>query len=168
MADEKEVGFKVTDRRKFNPDGTPRSDSVDEPQTGLAAEPGPSQTSATILEFPGDSGRKNETASEVHKPSTASAPSDWSAGVPRSPGMPEPSFENLINMLAVEAVMHLGLIENPGGGRSVDLGAARHMIDMLGMLEEKTRGNLDPAEAELMDGVLADLRMQFVAVSRAK
>src|SRR5262249_8802373 len=57
----------------------------------------------------------------------------------------EPSFVNLVNMLAMEAALHLGLIENPmGGGRSIDLESARHMIDMLGMLQRKTRGNLIP------------------------
>jgi hypothetical protein len=65
--------------------------------------------------------------------------------------------------------MHLGLIENPmGGGRSVDLESARHVIDMLGMLQQKTRGNLTPEETGLINDVVADLRMQFVAVSRGR
>jgi uncharacterized protein DUF1844 len=169
MADEKDVGFKITDRRKFNPDGTPRSEGVDEPTTAPATAAEPSEANARVLEFPGETGKKKEKAGGAERPPTAAAQSaDWSAGLPPQHGMPEPSFENLINMLAVEAVMHLGLIENPAGGHSVDLAAARHMIDMLGMLEVKTRGNLDNSEAELMEGVLADLRMQFVAVSRAR
>ena len=166
MAEEKEVGFKVTDRRKFNPDGTPRADGgqepVIEPAGAESSEPG-----ARVLEFPGDQGRKKEKAGESEPPVQAQ-PADWSSGAPQPHGIPEASFENLINMLAVEAVMHLGLIENPAGERSVDLGAARHMIDMLGMLEEKTRGNLNQMEVELVEGVLSDLRMQFVSVSRSK
>jgi hypothetical protein len=69
-------------------------------------------------------------------------------------------------MLGVEAAMHLGLIEaGPGEDRTVDLDAARHVIDLLGILQEKTRGNLTPEENTLLDNMLADLRMQFVAAS---
>jgi len=88
------------------------------------------------------------------------------SGTP-NPAMPQPSFLSLLNMLGVEAAMHLGLMEMQDGQRTpVDLEAARHMIDMLGMLKEKTQGNLTPDEDALMENVLADLRMQFVALSR--
>src|SRR5262249_2994910 len=76
-------------------------------------------------------------------------------------------FFNLLNMLAVEAAMHLGLMEMEPGVRSpVDLESARQIIDMLGMVEEKTRGNLTNEEETLLEQVLVDLRMQFVALSR--
>ena len=169
MPDEKDVGFKVTDRRKFNPDGTPRVEGAEEAQETTTPELEPVEPTARVLEFPGEPGKKKEQQDEpVRAGAGESAPVDWSAGGPRSHDMPEPTLENLINMLAVEAIMHLGLIENPAGERSVDLGAARHVIDLLGMLEQKTRGNLRTEEADLIDGVLADLRMQFVAVSRTK
>ena len=61
----------------------------------------------------------------------------------------------------------LGMAQTPDGNRTpVDLEAARHWIDMLGMLEEKTRGHLTDEEASVLENVLAYLRMQFVAASR--
>ena len=65
--------------------------------------------------------------------------------------------------------MHLGLIETPGEEPPPpDLEAARHLIDTLGMLQAKTRGNLTADEDRLLDNILADLRMQFVAISRGR
>jgi hypothetical protein len=72
-------------------------------------------------------------------------------------------------MLGVEAAMHLGLIQSATGEKPpVDLEAARHMIDLLGVLYEKTRGNLSVEEDSLLDNMLADLRMQFVASARGR
>jgi hypothetical protein len=72
-------------------------------------------------------------------------------------------------MLAVEAAMHLGLLRNPGEEPPpVDLESGRHLIDMLGMLQTKTRGNLTAEEENLLENVLADLRMQFVAISKRR
>lgn len=72
-------------------------------------------------------------------------------------------------MLAVEAAMHLGLIQNPGEeAPPADLEAARHLVDMLAMLQTKTRGNLTAEEDNLLENILADLRMQFVAISKGR
>jgi hypothetical protein len=72
-------------------------------------------------------------------------------------------------MLAVEAAMHLGLIQSPGEeAPPPDFEAARHLIDMLGMLQAKTRGNLTGEEDSLLENILADLRMQFVAISKRR
>ena len=88
---------------------------------------------------------------------------------PSSSQLPEASFLSLVNMLGVEAAMHLGLIQTPGEEQPpVDLESARHLIDMLGMLHTKTRGNLSPEEDSLLENALADLRMQFVAISRRR
>lgn len=83
--------------------------------------------------------------------------------------LPEASFLNFSNMLAVEAAMHLGLIQNPGEeSPHIDLESGRHLIDMLGMLQTKTRGNLTAEEDNLLENILADLRMQFVAISKRR
>ena len=81
--------------------------------------------------------------------------------------LPEASFLALADMLAGEAAMCLGLAQAPDGSKlPVDLETARHMIDMLGMLEQKTKGNLTAEEDNVLENVLAYLRMQFVALSR--
>jgi hypothetical protein len=72
-------------------------------------------------------------------------------------------------MFAAEAAMNLGMAQTPDGGRTpVDFEAARHWIDMLGMLDQKTQGNLTDEEASVLENVLAYLRMQFVAASRKR
>ena len=199
MAEEKDTNFKITDRRKFNPDGTPR-DQVDEPveiqadkaaqtvdgepepeerapEPPKAAEPSNSGESAKVVSFPTEAERKREQSPQAaeerrasqNRPVTAAeqAYSQTTGGQPR--GLPEATFLSLINMLAVEAAMHLGLIETPGEASPVvDLEAARHMVDMLGVLEQKTQGNLSPDEEKLLENILADLRMQYVALSRRR
>ena len=189
MADEKETGFKVSDRRMFNPDGSPRQPDPDpekektEPLESQSAKEKPA-SSDNVVSFPGAPESKRSQTGQVELAGTTGSSShqappntsqplrdagSQSAQAPEADGSLEAYFASLVNMLGVEAAMHLGLIESPmGGGRSVDLESAHHMIDMLGMLQQKTRGNLTPQEAGLLDDVLADLRMQFVAVSRGR
>ena len=63
--------------------------------------------------------------------------------------------------------MHLGEVERPGTGTTEkSLPMAKHSIDILSMLEQKTRGNLDPAEAQLLENLLFDLRLRYVEASR--
>lgn len=70
--------------------------------------------------------------------------------------------------LASNAAASLGMMPHPVSGETgVDLQTAKHWIDVLGMLEEKTRGNLDPQEAQVLEGLLADLRMQYVSLTGA-
>ena len=66
--------------------------------------------------------------------------------------------------LASNAAASLGMMPHPVTGETgVDLKTAKHWIDVLGMLEQKTRGNLDPQEAQVLESLLADLRMQYVS-----
>jgi hypothetical protein len=59
--------------------------------------------------------------------------------------------------------MNLGELERPGaGGAAKDLPMAKHTIDILAMLQEKTRGNVTPDEAKLLESLLYDLRLRFV------
>ena len=69
--------------------------------------------------------------------------------------------------LSTQALMYLGEIPNPVTAKAeIDLAAVRELIDIISMLQEKTRGNLDPAEARLFEKVLYDLRMRFVEKAR--
>ncbi|MEK6410173.1 MAG: DUF1844 domain-containing protein [Acidobacteriota bacterium] len=207
MAEREETGFKVTDRRKYNPDGSPR-DSAEPGAPGVeeaeAPAPLPEQPAGNVVSFPVEGAKKQPqagaspqaaaAASESSATSPASTKAPIAAGPtaagsaaagqaaagqveqaynqargPQSSRLPEPSFFSLANMLAVEAAVHLGLIQTPGEeAPPLDLEAARHLIDMLGMLETKTRGNLTEEEANLLENVLADLRMQFVAISKER
>jgi hypothetical protein len=65
--------------------------------------------------------------------------------------------------------MYMGLVDNPLAPKMpTDIHAARQMIDILGMLQEKTRGNLTQEEALLLERILTDLRMQYVAMATTR
>lgn len=83
------------------------------------------------------------------------------------PPLPPASFTGLLVGLATSAFLHLG--EGPpedADGGSRDLAAAKHAIDLLGILQNKTRGNLDEEEQALLTTLLYDLRMKFVQASK--
>lgn len=78
-------------------------------------------------------------------------------------GAPPASFEFLVHSLFTQALMALGRIPNPITKQALkNRAAARHFIDMLAVLEEKTTGNLTPDERRLLDEVQHQLRMQFM------
>jgi hypothetical protein len=74
------------------------------------------------------------------------------------------SFAQFLLSLGTTAAIHFGDLPDPVTGETgeTNLLAASQMIELLGMLQEKTRGNLDPAEAKLLEDLLYDLRMRFV------
>lgn len=77
--------------------------------------------------------------------------------------MPELTFSTFVFSLNSSALVHLGLIRDPSGNESMkDLALAKQTIDILGILEEKTKGNLTDDEAKLLKNILHDLRMMYV------
>ena len=82
--------------------------------------------------------------------------------------LPPAEFTTLMSMLATQAIMGLGAVPGPDGkGVMIDLEGARFAIDLLGVLEEKTKGNLSDAEADDMRQTLAELRSRYVMVTKA-
>jgi hypothetical protein len=83
--------------------------------------------------------------------------------------LPEINFSTFVISLSTQALMHLGEIANPLSGKSeIDVPDAKQMIDVIGMLQEKTRGNLDASEARLIEDLLFDLRMKYVEAVKKK
>jgi hypothetical protein len=82
--------------------------------------------------------------------------------------LPKPDFAGFLISLGSSAFVHMGLIPDPETGqtRTANLAIARQTIDMIELLEEKTRGNLSSEEATLLRNLLTDLRMRFVTASR--
>lgn len=76
------------------------------------------------------------------------------------------AFGSLILSLATSGLVHLGRAPHPetGAAGAIDLALARQTIDILEMLEQKTRGNLDAEEQRLLGSVLHDLRMAYLEV----
>lgn len=90
---------------------------------------------------------------------------------PREPQPPEESgFAEITLMFSTSALVHLGEATDPvPGKKQQDLGWAKRAIDLLGILQEKTRGNLTPEEGELLEALRYDLRMRYLqAVGAAK
>jgi hypothetical protein len=78
-----------------------------------------------------------------------------------------PLFRELVMQLATSCMLSLGQIPNPLTGRAeVDLGSAGMGIDILSTLQEKTRGNLAPAEVDLLNDLLSQLRLGYYQASR--
>ena len=80
---------------------------------------------------------------------------------------PRAEFPTLVGMFSTQAMFALGLIPNPATGKSdVQLELARHFIDLLGVLDEKTKGNLSSPEHSLLEMTLHELRMAYVEAER--
>ena len=112
---------------------------------------------------------------DEERPKEQSGPKGFQmVGDPESPTPEAPmapiTFGTFILSLSTSALFHLGEGADPESGKAPapNLPLARQTIDILEMLAEKTAGNLDADEAQLMEAVLHDLRMRYVTVSREK
>jgi hypothetical protein len=89
------------------------------------------------------------------------------APAPGTPSLPAVDFHTFVLSLGSSALLHLGELEHPDvGAPQKDLPLAKHTIDILVMLEEKTRGNLSPAEEKLIGSLLYDLRLRYVEAQK--
>ncbi len=141
MAEEEQEnnrGFRVQDRRRFSPDtGEPRATEETE-KTEAKADP--------QQESPPPSQARTERAS--------------------SPKV-EISFASFILGLSTQALMYMGeMPPAPGQSPHMDLSAAQQMIEVLAMLQQKTKGNLDAGEAAMLENALFDLRMRYVDLAK--
>jgi hypothetical protein len=83
--------------------------------------------------------------------------------------LPEIDFSTFILSLSHSALVHLGDAPGPvGSGSELSLPMARQTIDLLALLQEKTRGNLSGAEETMMEQVLYELRMRYVQLAKAQ
>ena len=107
--------------------------------------------------------RNQEPKPEGDKAKNATA--DASQAGAESYELPPASFATLVSSLATQAIASLGQIPDPVEGQPVvRLEVARHVIDTLEVLEEKTKGNLTPDETKMLSSLLHELRMVFVHV----
>jgi hypothetical protein len=82
-----------------------------------------------------------------------------------SAGLPPVDFATFILSIVTSAMVSLGEAKAPDGETHLDLPLARQMIDLIAMLQDKTRGNLSGEEERLINQVLFDLRMKFIEVA---
>jgi hypothetical protein len=154
--------FKITDRRLFNPDGSPRDDIEREQDadTSDAATPNEADTQTNVQKPETATGTSAAREDDLRATENQQDPAESAT----TSG--DPMFTNLLMFIASPAAAALGLTEHPGmGGREVDLELAKHCIDLLGSLQQKTRGNLSFEEQQTLDGLLGELRMQYLSLT---
>ena len=104
-----------------------------------------------------------EAEKQVAEQPAASAPP---AASDDDPVMPPASFELLLSSLATEAMMALGQLPNPYTGQpEIRRNQAKYLIDMIEVLKEKTKGNLNPGDDQAIEDLLHQLRMAYVATA---
>ena len=167
--------FKVTDRRLFNADGSPRDlppEEKPEPKPE-AAEATAGNAGAAAAEAPASpetsaGGAQTEAATEpppVEAPSEAEDALSEFTEEELADARDPAGFLSFIMSIASNAASALGMMEHPvTHQRDVDVELGKHWIDVLGMLQKKTTGNLSVKENQMLEGLLADLRMQYVSL----
>lgn len=183
--------FKVADRRKFNLDGSLREGVSIEESAAQTAQTSTNQNAASS-----SGGNKNASQITAATPSAtpeqaanafhttdakllnnfasdlsdevASGDADEITDETEIPGADNPaSFANFVISLASQTAAALGMAEEPTTGQvRVNLQSGKYLIDVLGMLAEKTSGNLHPLEQKLFNQLLGELRMQYVQIER--
>jgi hypothetical protein len=116
-----------------------------------------------------EEGDARSAAQAAHAPIDQKAGAEPAEGPTGEPalGLPAVDFHTFVLSLGSSALLHLGELEHPDvGAPQIDLPLAKHTIDILAMLEEKTKGNLTSAEAKLIESLLYDLRLRFVELSK--
>lgn len=161
--------FKVTDRRLFNADGSPRDLPAEErPEPKPQPVAAPAETSETVTA----TATAKAAAGAQTEPETAPPPDEPAdefedeftpdeLAEARDPA----GFISFIMSIASNAASALGMMEHPvTHRREVDLELGKHWIDILGMLQIKTAGNLVANEKKMLEGLLSDLRLQYVSL----
>ena len=130
---EEEMGFVIKDKRSFDEQGDLKE--KDSPEEKVQEE------------------EKVKKEPEKEAPKKA----------PETPPLPEVNFSSLILSLSSTAFLHFGEIPDPATGeKKKDLALAKHVIDTIAMLKEKTEGNLTKEEKQFIENILTDLRLRFV------
>lgn len=152
-AEEKSRGFKVEDKRRFSSEGDLRPEFKESAQgEPPSAASGSSTTDTSAPSAPPDNPRHAERVSDRPKAGAAEPPI---------------TFVTFLVGLSTQVLVHLGEIPDPGTGQiQRDLEAAQNIIDLIGIIRDKTRGNLDKDEQPMIDNILFDLRMRYVELAK--
>ena len=191
MAEEK-PSFTVADRRKFTLEGELRDEPGQSPETATTPD-----TSFTPTAAPAEPASGPRLVTPPAPPVTATAALDEEEPLPEptaeesaeqhaayqqssqhldsllrqaNPGMgqsAEVTMEHVIQSIYISAIMAMGAATEPGQKPRIDIVGARQSVDMLGVLQEKTKGNLTEKEQRLLQNALFELRMMFLEITNA-
>jgi len=183
-----EETFTVSDRRLFSTDGELRAeadnaadnakDKIEENQVSrIAGESQPGTipgigTAEAVAEPladvpPPPSAEEQSAQAAAYQQTNRSM--DEAIGKEMGPGVAdlEVTFERFLGSLYMTSLMQLGLAHEPNGQPRLDIISARQTIDTIGLLAEKTKGNLSPAEQNFLQNALYELRMAYLEVTNA-
>jgi hypothetical protein len=187
---EKEPQFTVTDRRKFTAEGELREGTASEssppsataervkapvsPQTAVATQ----AVHADLDEGDALATDEEETIPEPTAAESAQQRQEYHASArrlddmflkanPGQPAVPAMNFDRLVQSLYMTAAVQMGAGSAPNEQPRIDILGARQSIDMLSVLDEKTKGNLTDQEKRLLQNALFDLRMSFLEITNA-
>ncbi len=186
MSEKKQESFTVTDRRLFTSEGELRREvSEEEVSTAKPVLPVPEAKVAPIAPPPSVQEQAAPVPSgidpSVPPPPTAAEQKEQADAYHKSAKEldarvelsghsakeMEMTFERFMASLYMTAMLQLGLMQEERGQPRIDLLGARQTVDTLGLLAEKTKGNLTPAEENFLQNCLYELRMAYVEVTNA-
>jgi hypothetical protein len=171
MAEKKQDSFVVNDRRLFNSEGELRKDVTEEqvpfsnpvaetaahPTAQVADEaPVPAPPTTAEQELQADAYRKSAKELDARVELSGHSAQDL-----------EMTFERFLASLYMTAMLQLGLMHQEGGQPRIDIVGARQTIDTIGLISEKTKGNLTATEQNFLQNSLYELRMAYVEVTNA-
>jgi len=149
---EQTKGFKVEDKRRFSAEGELKPEHRGSEQAEAQTSTPPNVTSAATA------GETSSRGQEAQAPKAFSQPRE---------AAPEITFATFVVGLSTQALVHLGELPDPHTNQpAADLPAAQQLIDIIAMLENKTRGNLDHDEQTMLEAILFELRMKYVERAR--
>jgi hypothetical protein len=157
--------IKVTDKRIFTAEGEVREEFI---ASMAEAGPGARKPEPAGRDSAGE-GAFGERATAQPRPPEAeqkTAPQEPKGSAREGTLEPGTPFTSFVYSLVLQAFMSLGLVRNPYQQIPVEPEAARQLIDIIGMLAEKTRGNLTADEEEFLKQYLAELKLAYVQVSK--
>jgi hypothetical protein len=174
--EEKKSTFVVSDKRKFTPEGELRPETQTEEQPAQKPSAPPAAASAKTevapppargepAMAPSPSTAEQQAQNDAYRDSGKTF--ERAAFRGRTPQDYEMNFERLVASLYMTAMMQLGLVHEEGQQPAADLLGAKQTIDTIGLLQEKTKGNLTDQEQHLLQNCLYELRMGFVELTNA-
>lgn len=156
--------IKVTDKRKFTPEGDLREEYRSRSTEATTEEASPDVDPGSLAAASGPAPpQRPSQGPELRRGRAEAEPrsvDDPSSSVEAS--LDQPSFYDLVSALAQPAALYLGEVEAPGGGPRQDFRLARVYIDLLAVLQRTTAGNLSADESRLLEETLSQLRLLYV------
>ena len=171
--EEKTKPFVVTDRRKFTAEGDARPDAPKReeappspPPTPVESTPEPTPEEEPKLPPP-PTAEQSEQVRAAYAATVDRLDTAIRAANPAADHLPPITFLTLVNSIYMSTIYQLGGAAQEGQPPQVDIIGARHSIDMLAVLAEKSKGNLSSEEQGFIDSILFELRMGFLEVTQA-